>query len=178
MRRGKDACLNSELGSFGVMDILLGVQVKKSPLRLYRSILNIKLIKKTPSNYPCLRNLKMPLSLLRGNSLNFKMHLYQKSLSVMRNLAFAHKVKEYACSIQEQLNLGQGFQSTLACGLLSLGHPVNASGARQIAELTWQLRGQVSERQVPSAKVGLADMLGGTMPLLEGGACGITILAR
>ncbi|MDY7019033.1 MAG: thiolase family protein, partial [Chloroflexota bacterium] len=63
-------------------------------------------------------------------------------------------------------------------GLLSLGHPLSASGARQIAELTWQLRGQAGERQVPGAKVGLAHMLGGTVPLLDGGACGITILTR
>ena len=63
-------------------------------------------------------------------------------------------------------------------GLLSLGHPLSASGARQIAELAWQLRGQAGERQVPDAKVGLAHMLGGSVPLLDGGACGITILTR
>ena len=63
-------------------------------------------------------------------------------------------------------------------GLLSLGHPLSASGIRQIAELTWQLRGQAGARQVSDAKVGLAHMLGGTVPSLDYGACGIEILTR
>ncbi|MFC1896177.1 thiolase family protein [Thermodesulfobacteriota bacterium] len=63
-------------------------------------------------------------------------------------------------------------------GLLSLGHPLSASGARVVAEITLQLRGQAGKRQVPGAKVGLAHMLGGVVTGLEGGACGIHILAR
>ncbi|MEW5980237.1 MAG: thiolase family protein [Acidobacteriota bacterium] len=63
-------------------------------------------------------------------------------------------------------------------GLLSLGHPLSASGVRIVAEITLHLRNQAGKRQVPGAKVGLAHMLGGFVAGLEGGACGIHILAR
>lgn len=63
-------------------------------------------------------------------------------------------------------------------GLLALGHPLSASGVRNIAEIVWHLRGQAGERQTPDAKVGLAHMLGGSVAGIEAGACGIHILAR
>jgi benzoylsuccinyl-CoA thiolase BbsB subunit len=63
-------------------------------------------------------------------------------------------------------------------GLLALGHPLSASGVRNICEIVLHLRGQAGERQTPNAKVGLAHMLGGAVSSLEAGACGIHILAR
>jgi len=63
-------------------------------------------------------------------------------------------------------------------GLLSLGHPLSASGVRVVAEITLHLRGQAGQRQTPNAKVGLAHMLGGVVAGLEAGACGIHILSR
>lgn len=63
-------------------------------------------------------------------------------------------------------------------GLLALGHPLSASGVRVVAEITLHLRGLAGKRQTPGAKVGLAHMLGGVVPGLEAGACGIHILAR
>jgi benzoylsuccinyl-CoA thiolase BbsB subunit len=63
-------------------------------------------------------------------------------------------------------------------GLLSLGHPLAASGVRTVAEVTQHLRGQAGKRQVEGAKVGLAQMLGGVVSGLEVGACGIHILSR
>ncbi len=63
-------------------------------------------------------------------------------------------------------------------GLLALGHPLSASGVRNICEIVWHLRGEAGERQTPNAKVGLAHMLGGSVIGIEGGACGIHILAR
>lgn len=63
-------------------------------------------------------------------------------------------------------------------GLLSLGHPLSASGVRQVAEIAMHLRGQAGKRQVSNAKVGLAHMLGGTVAGLEAGACGIQILMK
>jgi len=63
-------------------------------------------------------------------------------------------------------------------GLLSLGHPLSASGVRVVAEVTTHLRGQAGKRQVEGAKVGLAHMLGGFAAGLEAGACGIHILTR
>ncbi|MCL6476964.1 MAG: thiolase family protein [Peptococcaceae bacterium] len=64
-------------------------------------------------------------------------------------------------------------------GLLSLGHPLSASGVRTICEVVLHLRGQAGARQTPNAKVGLAHMLGGYVTGLEGGAnASIHILAR
>ena len=45
-------------------------------------------------------------------------------------------------------------------GFVSFGEATTAMGVFQIAELTWQLRGQAGGRQVPNAKVGLAQTLG------------------
>lgn len=46
-------------------------------------------------------------------------------------------------------------------GLLSLGHPLGASGVRVVCEIVLQLRGEADKRQVAHAKVGLAEMVGG-----------------
>ncbi|MCK0508113.1 thiolase C-terminal domain-containing protein [Aromatoleum anaerobium] len=45
-------------------------------------------------------------------------------------------------------------------GFVSFGEATTAMGVFQIAELTWQLRGQSGGRQVPGAKVGLAQTNG------------------
>jgi acetyl-CoA C-acetyltransferase len=47
-------------------------------------------------------------------------------------------------------------------GLKSKGHPIGATGAGQVYEITKQLRGEVEpERQVEGAKTGMTDTLGG-----------------
>jgi len=63
-------------------------------------------------------------------------------------------------------------------GLLALGHPLSASGVRAMCDVALQLRGQAGKMQVPGAKVGMAQMLGGLAVGLESGACGIHILTR
>ena len=40
-------------------------------------------------------------------------------------------------------------------GLLAKGHPLGATGLAQIAELTWQLRGEAGSRQVEGARIAL-----------------------
>ncbi len=47
-------------------------------------------------------------------------------------------------------------------GLKSIGHPVGASGIRQIVDLTTQLRGHAGKLQVNGAKIGLAQNVGGS----------------
>lgn len=47
-------------------------------------------------------------------------------------------------------------------GLKSKGHPVGATGAAQIVEVTKQLRGDAGARQVKNAKVGMTQNMGGS----------------
>jgi acetyl-CoA acetyltransferase len=56
-------------------------------------------------------------------------------------------------------------------GLKACGHPLGATGARQIVEITRQLRNEAGERQVPNAKIGLAETAG------FGGVACVNILA-
>ncbi|MBN1364188.1 MAG: thiolase family protein [Syntrophaceae bacterium] len=60
-------------------------------------------------------------------------------------------------------------------GLESKGHPVGATGAGQIAELVWQLRGEAGNRQVEGARIALAENGGGNIGVEEA-AMVITIL--
>lgn len=60
-------------------------------------------------------------------------------------------------------------------GLESKGHPVGATGAGQIAELVWQLRGEADGRQVEGARIALAENGGGNIGIEEA-AMVITIL--
>ena len=62
-------------------------------------------------------------------------------------------------------------------GLLRKGHPVGATGAAQIVELTEQLRGHSGKRQVENARIGLAHN-GGGMIGLDAAATVVSILAR
>lgn len=46
-------------------------------------------------------------------------------------------------------------------GLIARGHPIGATGCLQLIELTDQLRGRADARQVPGARIGLAENAGG-----------------
>jgi len=62
-------------------------------------------------------------------------------------------------------------------GLSSRGHPVGATGLAQVAELTWQLRGEAEARQVRTPRVALAQNSGGWLEG-ESAASNIHILER
>ncbi len=47
-------------------------------------------------------------------------------------------------------------------GLKACGHPVGATGVKQIAEIVLQLRGEAGERQVKDARIGLTHNVGGS----------------
>lgn len=64
-------------------------------------------------------------------------------------------------------------------GLLSMGHPLGASGVRVICEVALQLRGKAGAHQVSGARVGLAQMMGGFLSGLQAPIGeGIQILTR
>lgn len=61
-------------------------------------------------------------------------------------------------------------------GLLSRGHPLGATGLAQIAEITWQLRGEAGGRQVDGARLGLVETMGGGVAGIDGNACVVAVL--
>jgi acetyl-CoA acetyltransferase len=58
-------------------------------------------------------------------------------------------------------SLGGRIPVNTSGGLKAKGHPIGATGAAQIAEITTQLRGEAGRRQVDGARVGLTHTLGG-----------------
>lgn len=58
-------------------------------------------------------------------------------------------------------------------GILSKGHPIGATGISQIRTIVRQLRGECGSTQVPGARIGLVQNLGG-----PGIYAFITILGR
>ena len=62
-------------------------------------------------------------------------------------------------------------------GLSSRGHPVGATGLAQIAELTWQLRGEAGLRQIRQPTLAVAQNSGGWLEG-ESAACNVHILER
>lgn len=61
-----------------------------------------------------------------------------------------------------ETRLGGKMPVNTSGGLKSCGHPVGATGVKQIIEITEQLRGSLGRRQVKNAKVGLTQNVGGT----------------
>ena len=47
-------------------------------------------------------------------------------------------------------------------GLKGRGHPVGATGMYQLAEATLQLRGEAGENQIPDARLGMTQNIGGS----------------
>ncbi len=78
----------------------------------------------------------------------------------------AHLLKEGYFDIGGELPANTGG------GLVGCGHPLGATGGRQIIEIVTQLRGAAGPRQVEGAKIGLAHSLG------AGPNSTITILKR
>jgi len=68
----------------------------------------------------------------------------------------AHKAVEAGVT-----SLGGKLPINPSGGLKARGHPVGATGIAQVAELTWQLRGEAGERQVKNAKKAFCCNFGG-----------------
>ncbi|TMC02584.1 MAG: thiolase family protein [Chloroflexi bacterium] len=71
--------------------------------------------------------------------------------------------------------LGGRLPANPSGGLLSRGHPAGATGAAQVVELVWQLEGRCGPRQVPGARIGLAENPGGWLGA-DAAACCLHIL--
>lgn len=76
-----------------------------------------------------------------------------------------------------ETSLGGRVPVNVSGGLVSKGHPLGATGLGQIFELVTQLRGEAGARQVPEARIALAENSGGFYGV-EDGLSAVTILAR
>lgn len=82
-------------------------------------------------------------------------------LLACEELGFAAPGQAHRLVAEGQTALGGRLPCNPSGGLMSRGHPVAATGAAQICELVAQLRGEAGPRQVPGARVGLAENAGG-----------------
>lgn len=81
---------------------------------------------------------------------------------VLEELGFCEKGKGGTLAESGVTHIGGKIPVNTSGGLKSKGHPVGATGAAQVYEITRQLRGDCGERQVDGAKVGLTQNMGGT----------------
>jgi acetyl-CoA acetyltransferase len=91
------------------------------------------------------------------------------------SLGFCPKGEGGLFAEQGHSTLGGKLPINVSGGLESKGHPVGATGAGQITELVWQLRGEAEGRQVENARIALAENGGGNIGIEEA-AMVITIL--
>ncbi len=96
-------------------------------------------------------------------------------LSSTENLMFCPKGEGGPFAEAGHTTLGGKIPINVSGGLESQGHPIGATGIRQVVEIFWHLTSQVGQRQVEGARVGLAQNAGGAAPKGEG-ALSVTIL--
>lgn len=80
----------------------------------------------------------------------------------MEDLGFCQKGEGGEFIASGATKLGGKLPVNTSGGLKACGHPVGATGVKQIVEITEQLRGSAKKRQVENPKVGLTQNVGGT----------------
>jgi len=81
----------------------------------------------------------------------------------LEDLGFSKRGQAAKDIVSGKYSLGKGRQIVNSSGgLKACGHPVGATGIKQIVEVTEQLRGKAGKRQVKGAKIGLTHNVGGS----------------
>jgi len=93
------------------------------------------------------------------------------------DLGFCKKGKGAEFALSGATQIGGRLPVNTSGGLIARGHPLAATGLAQIFELVTQLRGEAGERQVPGAKIALAENHGGNIND-EPVAVSVTILSK
>ncbi len=75
---------------------------------------------------------------------------------------FADKGGGLALALDGEIGIDGRIPVTTMGGLKARGHPVGATGIYQIVEVVQQLRGLAGENQVPNARLGMAQNIGGS----------------
>ncbi|MCD6227660.1 thiolase domain-containing protein [Candidatus Micrarchaeota archaeon] len=80
----------------------------------------------------------------------------------IEDLGFFPKGKGGIATLEGETALNSKISINTSGGLKACGHPVGATGVKQAAEITWQLRGEAGKRQVDNATIGLTHNIGGS----------------
>lgn len=95
-------------------------------------------------------------------------------IMAVEDLGFYVKGEAGPRILKGETKLGSnGLVTNTSGGLKACGHPVGATGVKQIVEITHQLRGKAGKKQVENAKVGLCQNVGGS-----GATAVVTILTN
>jgi len=94
----------------------------------------------------------------------FELH---DAFSIMATLSleaagFASSGKGLALALDGEIGIDGKIPITTMGGLKARGHPVGATGVYQVVEVVQQLRGLAAENQVPNARLGMAQNIGGS----------------
>ena len=84
------------------------------------------------------------------------------SLIAAESLGFFDYGKSGEAWQKGEADIGSKIAINPSGGLKSKGHPVGATGIAQAIEICDQLRGAAGDRQVPDAKIGLCQNMGGS----------------
>ncbi len=95
----------------------------------------------------------------------------------VENLGFCERGTGGLLAESGVTRLGGSLPVNPSGGLVSKGHPVGATGLIQLHELVTQLRGEAGARQVPDARVAVAENGGGFLGVEEA-ATTVTVLQR
>jgi acetyl-CoA C-acetyltransferase len=75
---------------------------------------------------------------------------------------FAERGQGPRLGLEGEISISGSIPISTRGGLKARGHPVGATGIYQIAEVVQQLRGEAGGSQVPDARVGMAQNIGGS----------------
>lgn len=83
-------------------------------------------------------------------------------LLAMEDIGFCAKGAAGKMVEAGETKIGGSIPINTSGGLKGCGHPVGATGVKQVVEATWQLRGEAEARQVKDAEIGLTHNVGGS----------------
>jgi len=94
-------------------------------------------------------------------------------ICAIEDLGFCKKGTAGKLTADGETALGGKIPVNTSGGLKACGHPVGATGIKQVYEIVQQLRGEAGKRQVDNARIGMTHNVGGT-----GATVAVHILGR
>jgi acetyl-CoA C-acetyltransferase len=83
-------------------------------------------------------------------------------ICAIEDLGFCRKGEAGRLTEDGQTAIGGKIPVNTSGGLKACGHPVGATGIKQVCEAVQQLRGEAGKRQIDGARYGMTHNVGGT----------------